>query len=140
METDDELENLGGSGQGSNASIEGTMRDLAELETSLENSKQPWLNGAYRVTIEMPTFDSLKSAIAQLKQEYAESDTLLIWTTGDQMELFIEEMPGSNIMMSSFNQRTSLSMLGVSGFNIGGLAGDHIDEKLILTERGRHGK
>ncbi len=140
METDDELENLGGSGQGSNASIEGTMGDLAELETSLENSKQPWLNGAYRVTIEMPTFDSLKSAIAQLKQEYAESDTLLIWTTGDQMELFIEEMPGSNIMMSSFNQRTSLSMLGVSGFNIGGLAGDPIDEKLILTERGRHGK
>ena len=51
------------------------------------------------------------------------------------MDLFIEEMPGANIMMSSFNQRTSLSMLGVSGFNIGGKVGDPIDEKLVLTER-----
>ena len=107
----------------------------AELEENLEESKLPWLNGAYRVTIEMPTFEDLKNAISQLKQEYAETDTTLMWTTGDQMDLFIEEMPGANIMMSSFNQRTSLSMLGVSGFNIGGKVGDPIDEKLVLTER-----
>ena len=135
METDDELENLSNSGQGAHAGVANTLNDLAELEENLEESKLPWLNGAYRVTIEMPTFEDLKNAISQLKQEYAETDTTLMWTTGDQMDLFIEEMPGANIMMSSFNQRTSLSMLGVSGFNIGGKVGDPIDEKLVLTER-----
>lgn len=137
METDDELQNLGNSGQGSNSSIAGTVQDLHTLESTLEDSKLPWLNGAYRVTIEMPTFEELREAISSLKQEYSESDTTLVWTTGDQMDLFIEQMPGSNIKMSSFNQRTSLSMLGVSGFNIGGIAGDPVDEQLILTERGK---
>lgn len=140
METDDEIDNLAGSGQGANSSIVGTVRDLAELEDNLEDSKLPWLNGAYRVTVEMPTFEDLKNAISQLKQEYSESDTTLMWTTGDQMDLFIEQMPGANIMMSSFNQRTSLSMLGVSGFNIGGVAGDPVDEKLVLTDRGGRGE
>lgn len=136
LEANDEIENLGESGQGVNSSIAGTVTDLSIMEDTLEDSKLPWLNGAYRVTIEMPTFDLLKEAIAQLKQEYAETDTTLVWTTGDQLDLFIEQMPGSNIKMSSFNQRTSLSMLGVSGFNIGGVAGDPVDEKLVLTNRG----
>lgn len=136
LETDDEIENLSNSGQNANAAIVGTVRDINELEESLEESKMPWLNGAYRVTIEMPTFEALKDAISQLKQDYAESDTLLLWTTGDQLDLFIEQMPGSNIKMSSFNQKTNLSMLGVSGFNIGGVAGDPVDEKLVVTERG----
>lgn len=137
LETDDELSNLSNSGQGAHAGVVNTLSDIEELESNLEESKLPWLNGAYRVTIEMPTFESLKNAISQLKQEYAESDTTLLWTTGDQMDLFIEEMPGSNLKMASFNQRTSLSMLGVSGFNIGGKVGDPIEEKIVLTDRRR---
>lgn len=139
LETDDEIDNLAGSGQDVNAGLRSTVGDLSTLEANLEDSKLPWLNGAYRVTIEMPTFESLKDAIAELKQEYAEQDTTVILTSGDQMDLFLEEMPGSNIRMSSFNQRTSLSMLGVSGFNIGGVAGDPINEQLILTERRKRG-
>lgn len=135
MEASDEIENLAGSGQGANSSITGTVRDIDILENTLENEKLPWLNGAYRVTVEMPTFDDLKSAVSDLKQAYADNDTTLVWTTGDQLDLFIEEMPGANIRMNSFNQKTSLSMLAVSGFNIGGVVGDPIDEQLILSKR-----
>jgi hypothetical protein len=136
LDTDDEINNLAGSGQASNAHIEGTVRDLQELEDSLENNKLPWVSGAYRVTIEAPTVEMLKSMASQLKQDYADNDTNIIWTSGDQLKLFLEELPGGTLSSPSFNQMTNLAMLGVSGFNIGGNVGDPINEKLILTERG----
>lgn len=135
LESDDELKNLSQSGQGAHAGISSSMGDIATMELQLEDSKQPWVNGAYRMTIEASTFDELKSRFAAIKQEYSEADTTVIWTTGDQLDLFIEEMPGSNIKMNSFNQKTSLAMIGVSGFNIGGDAGDPVDEQLVLSKR-----
>lgn len=137
LEATDEIENLASSGQGAHAGIANTVNDISDLELNLEQSKMPWVNGAYRVTIEMPTKELLKDAISDLKQEYARNDVTLILTSGDQLDLFLEEMPGSNIMMNSFNQQTNLAMLGVSGFNIGGFAGDPIDEQLVLTNRRR---
>lgn len=137
METDDEIENLASSGQNAHAGIVGTVRDLSIMEENLENSKQPWLNGAYRLTIEAPTYEQLKDAVSNIKQAYSESDTTLVWTTGDQMDLFIEELPGSNLKIPSFNQKTNLSMLGVSGFNIGGTAGDPVQERLVTSKKVR---
>ena len=45
-------------------------------------------------------------------------------------------MPCVELASTSFNQMTDLSMLGVSGFNLGGTVGDPVNEKMILTERG----
>ena len=74
--------------------------------------------------------------IIQLKQYYNDNDTTVIWTSGDQLRLFLEELPGGTLSSPSFNQMTNLAMLGVSGFNIGSEVGDPINEKLVLTERG----
>lgn len=137
LEATDEIENLSESGQSANASITGTVRDIAVLEDTLEQSKLPWLSGSYRVTIEAPDMDSMRTKIAELKQSYSDVDTTLVWTTGDQLDLFIEEMPGSNIMMNSFNQRTNLAMLGISGFNIGGYAGDPVKQQLVTSNRSK---
>lgn len=134
LETDDEIENLANSGQASNAHIVSTVNDLSTLESTLEEDKTPWLNGSYRITVENYDLDKLKTNISSIKQAYADDDTTLVWSSGDQLKLFIEEIPGSNLQMPSFNQMTSLSMLGVSGFNIGGVAGDPIDEKSVVTK------
>lgn len=136
LDTDDEINNLSNSGQASNAHIKGTVNDISELEDSLEDNKLPWISGAYRVTVEASTYDNLKSMIIQLKQYYNDNDTTVIWTSGDQLRLFLEELPGGTLSSPSFNQMTNLAMLGVSGFNIGSEVGDPINEKLVLTERG----
>lgn len=136
LETDDELKNLAMSEQGSNSQIESTMEDLSELENNLEDNKRPWLSGSYRITVEAPTLDSLKEQVSAIKQTYAEEEITVIWTAGDQLPLLLEEMPGGELASTSFNQMTDLSMLGVSGFNLGGTVGDPVNEKMILTERG----
>lgn len=134
LDTDDEINNLASSGQGSNSGIENTVQDISELEDDLEDSKQPWLSGAYRITIEAPDKESLKEQISSIKQDYANADTSVIWTAGDQLKLFLEELPGGTLASPSFNQMTNLAMLGVSGFNLGGTVGDPINEKMVLTE------
>ena len=136
LDTDDEINNLAQSGQDANAHIQGTVNDLAELEDNIEDNKMPWVQGAYRVTIESSNEEELKSLASELKQDYANSDTTIIWTAGDQLPLFLEELPGGSLSSPSFNQMTNLAMLGASGFNLGGKVGDPVNEKLVLTERG----
>lgn len=135
LETDDELQNLAESGQGGNSQIQSTLSDLSELEDNLEDNKRPWLSGSYRITIEAPTIDELKARISDIKQTYSEDEITVIWTSGDQLPLLLEEMPGGQLASTSFNQMTDLSMLGVSGFNLGGTVGDPVNEKMILTEK-----
>lgn len=136
LEASDEISNLSNSGQGANSTIQGKVTDLSILEDDIANNRMPWVQGSYRVTIESPTVDMLKESIQELKQAYENEEITLAWTAGDQLKLFMEELPGGTLASPSFNQMTNLAMLGASGFNLGGEVGDPIDEKMILTQRG----
>ena len=61
---------------------------------------------------------------AYLKQEYENIDINLVWSAGDQKELFLEQMPGDTHRIQSFKQVTNLNMLGASGFNFSSDIGD----------------
>ena len=137
LESEDELKNLAGSGQRITSSVQETQRDIDRLDHELNNDNMPWVSGNYRMTIETPTYELLATAIQEMRQEYAKSDTVLVWTAGDQLELLIEEMPGGKLQMSDFSQLTNLAMIGVSGFSYGGSVGDPIDEKLILRKEAK---
>lgn len=132
LESEDELKNLAGSGQRVSSSVMETQWDIDKLDKELNSDNMPWVSGNYRMTVETPTYELLATAIQEMKQEYAKSDTILVWTSGDQMELLLEEMPGGKLMMSDFSQLTNLAMIGVSGFSYGGSVGDPINEKLVL--------
>lgn len=132
LESEDELKNLASSGQRVSSSVIETQMDIDRLDAELSSDNLPWVSGNYRMTVEMPTYELLVTAIQEMKQEYAKNDTILTWTTGDQLEMLMEEIPGGELKMGDFAQLTNLAMLGVSGFSYGGSVGDPIDEKLVL--------
>lgn len=135
LENEDELKNLAGSGQSISSSVMSTQYDIDKLDHELNSESLPWVSGNYRMTIETPTQELLATAVQEMKQEYAKNDTVLTWTSGDQLELLIEEMPGGELKVGDFAQLTNLAMIGVSGFCYGGSVGDPIDEKLVLSRR-----
>lgn len=137
LESDDELKNLAGSGQRTTSAVMETQRDIDALDYELNNDNMPWVSGNYRMTIETPTYEILATAVQEMKQEYAKTDTILVWTAGDQMELMLEEMPGGTLFMKDFSQLTNLAMVGVSGFGYGGQVGDPVDEKLVVKKGGK---
>ena len=138
LDAEDELKNLAGSGQRATSSIVETQYDIDRLDSELNSDNYPWVSGNYKMTIETPTEELLATAIQEMRQEYAKNDTILTWTSGDQLNLLLEEMPGGELIEGDFAQLTNLAMIGVSGFAYGGTVGDPIDEKLVLNKnRGR---
>ena len=131
LEADDEIENLAGSGQGVNASVKNTFRDLNTIETELENNKEPWIEGSYRITIEAPTEELLKDEATNLKQLFNEEDIVLTWTSGDQLQMFREEFPGGGLEINSFQQTTNLALIGVAGINFGTKVGDPVRQQTL---------
>lgn len=132
LESEDELKNLADSGQRASTSVLETQYDIDRLDAELNSDNLPWVSGNYRMTVEMPTYELLATAIQEMRQEYAKNNTILTWTTGDQLEMLIEEMPGGELKKGDFAQLTNLAMIGVSGFSYGGTVGDPINEKLVL--------
>lgn len=132
LDNEDELKNLAGSGQRASSTVLDTQYDIDRLDRELNADQIPWVSGNYRMTIETPTFELLATAVQEMKQEYAKNDTILTWTSGDQLELLLEEMPGGELKMNDFAQLTNLAMLGVCGFSYGSAVGDPIDEKVVL--------
>lgn len=137
LDSEDEIKNISGSGQRVTSSIIETQQDIDRLDHELSTDTMPWVSGNYRMTIETPTYELLATAVQEMKQEYAKNETILVWTTGDQLELMLEEMPGGNLKMNDFAQLTNLAMIGVSGFSYGGSVGDPVDEKLVFKGGGK---
>lgn len=135
LEADDEIENLAGSGQGVNASVKNTFRDLETIETELENSKEPWIEGSYRITIEAPNEEILKDEATNLKQLFNEEDIVLTWTSGDQLQMFREEFPGGHLEINSFQQTTNLALVGVAGINFGTKVGDPVRQQTLYRRK-----
>lgn len=133
LELEDEKKNLIESGQTVNSQIKDTIRELDDLEDTLEEDKMPWLLGNYRITLEAETEEELKNYISVIKNEYAEQEFIITLSTGDQLELFKEEFIGSSIMSTSYQQKTSIDLIGVAGINYGGSSGNPVrqDKKLI---------
>lgn len=134
-ETDDEIDNLAESGQRVNIGVKNTMRNISELESDLENIKQPWISGTYKVTIEATTEEALKDIISALKQDYAKYSYVLSWTTGDQLNLFREEFLGGHLEKKDFIHTTNLAMIGISGINYGNSVGDPVKQSHKFTNK-----
>lgn len=132
----DEQENIAASGQASGASgvISGGMpqdasdavEDMQTMTSMLAGDKTPWVSGSYRIVVETPTEELLRKYTSIVKQRYADLDINVTWTSGDQAELFLEQMPGDSLRVKSFNQITTLSFLATSGFRNASDVGDII--------------
>lgn len=132
-EQKDEMENLANAGNTIDAAIGAVpagvteaLQDMQLLGSALAGANTPWVEGVYRIVVEMPTEESLKDMCARLKQRYSDLNIQLQLTAGDQKDLFLEQMPGDKLRMNSHKQITDLSYLSTSGFNFSGDVGDLI--------------
>lgn len=100
------------------------LEDVQETSALIASDKTAWIEASYRMCIEAPDEEFLKEICAFIQQSYEDRNITLAWTAGDQMTLFLEQMPGDHHRMKSFKQITTLNMLGTSGFNFSSDIGD----------------
>lgn len=124
QEQKDQLENMAEGGHGMNRETAEDVHEMSELEYELSQDNHPWVEGSYRVVVETPTEETLKNFCTELQQQYSAMDIELAWTAGDQVDLFLEQMPGDRLRVPSFQILTNLEMLGVSGLGISNDIGD----------------
>lgn len=124
QEQKDQLENMAEGGHGMNRETAEDVHEMSELEYELSQDNHPWIEGSYRIVVETPTEETLKSFCTELRQQYSAMDIDLAWTAGDQMDLFLEQMPGDRLRVPSFNILTNLEILGVTGLGISNDIGD----------------
>jgi hypothetical protein len=137
----DQLKNMQGAAKSSaeaavedSSRVENDMRDLRELDETTANDKTPWVEGSYRVVVETATERSMRDVVAAIKQSYSESDITTVLSSGDQLDLFLEQMPGDRIRVNSFRQLTNLNHLSTSGFNISSDVGDKVWDQATMDE------
>lgn len=137
----DQLKNRQGAARSSaeaavedNSRIENDMKDLTDLDRETTEDKTPWVEGSYRVVIETATERAMRDIVAALKQRYSESDITSVLSSGDQLDLFLEQMPGDHTRVNSFRQLTNLHHLSTSGFNISSEVGDKVWDQTVMEE------
>jgi len=133
MEQKDELENMAGARSAIDNAVSGTPTDVSDsiesiqiLDEILTNDKTPWVEGSYRIVVETPREDVLRKYCSLVKNEFSGIGINVTWSSGDQAELFLEQMPGDRLRIKSFQQLTNINMLGTSGFNFSSNVGDPI--------------
>lgn len=131
-EQKDELENIQAAG---NATVDGAvglmpsdvteaLEDMQLLNQMLRQGGNPWVEGSYRIVVETPDEKMLKKYCAIVQQQYADIGVTLVWTSGDQADLFLEQMPGDKLRSDSHKQLTDLVFFGTSGFTNSADVGD----------------
>lgn len=133
-EQKDELENVSVGQSYTSSVIDGglpsdvveSLRDIQTMSDMLANDKTPWIEGSYRIVVETPNEEMLRKYCSFIKQRYSDLDINVNWTAGDQAELFLEQMPGDRVRISSFKQITNLSFISNSGFRASSDVGDLI--------------
>lgn len=100
--------------------------DLQLLNENVGSSKDPWVNGSYKMVVTSAEEKTLKEIVSEIKNKYMNYGISLTQTIGDQADLFLEFMPGDKMRGKSHNHVTDLNYLGTSGFNYASNVGDRI--------------
>lgn len=134
-ESRDEVENYAGAidsidstlaGGSLPAHLEESLSDMNAIESMINQDKSPWIEGSYFINVTAVSEEALKRYCEFLRQQYAQDDINLTWTAGDQAKLFLSNMPGDRVRTVAFDQTTTVSHIGTSGFNYASTVGDKI--------------
>jgi hypothetical protein len=109
-----------------NSDVAGSLGDIQTMSDMIASDKSPWVEGSYRIVVETPDEEKLRKYCSIVRQQYSDLDINVNWTAGNQVDLFLEQMPGDHLRLKSFNQTTNLAMLSTSGFNFSSDIGDPI--------------
>jgi len=119
-----------------NSRVRSDLEDLRELDETTATDKTPWVEGSYRLVLEATSEQAMRELVAAIKQTYSENNITTVLSSGDQLDLFLEQMPGDRIRVNSFRQLTNLNHLSTSGFNFSSDVGDKIwDQSTMESDR-----
>ena len=124
MDLEDEGANASESGHNVSLDLQEDYSKAMELEAYTNKNDNPWLEGTYRIVVTDNDIEDLEQTIEVLKNAYSGNGITLTWTTGDQLDLMLEYMPGDSLRDKSFVQTSSVELIGASGFNIFNKVGD----------------
>lgn len=108
------------------ADLQESLAIINEASNLVSMSRDPWVEGVFRIVVEAPTLEALEEDCARLKKEYLDRGFPISWSQGDQLHLFLESMPGDHIRSKGGRHILSLPYLGATGFNFGSDLGDKI--------------
>lgn len=132
---EDEMENIAMSSKSHADAVTGSpipkhtqegLSDIRSLQDITYNEKTAWVEGSFHISVEAETPEDLMKQFSQLKQSFARRQIKLFWSAGDQVALFLEEMPGDRRRVSAFDQTTTASALAGSGGFYSSDVGDDI--------------
>lgn len=98
-----------------------------ELEFALGKDSTPWVYGRHRIVVEASTVEELKERAQGVIDHYKGLDILVVWPTGDQLNLLKEALPSDKVRVKSYWQRQDLSIIS-TGVPAGtGTTGDKVE-------------
>lgn len=139
-EMDDEIRNAAKGSESlasSNEDLSTAVSTIQEMDAEISSSKSPWVKGSYHIVVEAEDVEGLKNMIQSIKKSLAEEDIVVLHTAGDQVDLFLEAMPGDKRRVKSFDQTTNLAMIAASGMNISSGGGDSVATPMTITYKDR---
>jgi len=99
------------------------------LDYALSKDDTPWLYGRHRIAVEASTEDQLKERCQAVIDHYKRMGILVVWSSGDQLDLLLEGMPSDRVRLSSYYQRHELGIIGAGVPAGSGGAGDLPEQK-----------
>ena len=121
----------------SNEDLASAISDLREMDKEITGNRSAWVKGSYHIVVEAPDVKSLKERIESIRQALSPDDIVVLHTSGDQMDLFLEQMPGDRKRIKSFDQTTNLNFVSAAGINIAERAGDETAVSGAITYKDR---
>lgn len=94
------------------------------LDYALSKDETPWLYGRHRIVVEATSEDELKERCQAVIDHYKSLGILVIWSSGDQLDLLLESMPNDRIRLASYYQRHEIGIIGAGVPTGAGGAGD----------------
>lgn len=130
---DDELDNINTARQSAkkvttaptiSSDFQEAIDEAAMIEEIISNDKTPWIEASYHIVVETPTVETLKKYCSIVIQEFKDNGILVSQTGGDQIDLFLMQLPGDFIRVSDFMIKNDLNILGIAGINYVAEVGD----------------
>ena len=125
-EIKDQASNMTSAGGQMTLEVEENLRLGQYLEYALGKDDTPWLYGRHRVVVEASTINELKERCQAVIEHYKSLGILVVWSTGDQLDLLLESMPNDRVRLGSYYQRHELDIMGAAVPAGSGKTGDSI--------------
>lgn len=106
--------------------LQESFAELNEASNEANASRDPWVEAVFRIVLVAPTLEILTEKCQEVRKAYKDAGYVVSWSQGDQLELFLEAMPGDKMRNSSNKQVINLQYLTSTGFNYGSEVGDKI--------------